>query len=45
MKSQFSIRAVVAAGLFAASLNSFAATPAAAQLEACVARAEHGLRD
>ena len=43
MNSQFSLRAVVAAGLFAASLNSFAAPPAAAELEACMARAEHGL--
>ena len=39
----FSTRAVIAAGLLATSLNSVAATPADAELEACVARAEHGL--
>ena len=37
------MRAIVAAGWFAASLNSFAATPAEAELDACVARAERGL--
>lgn len=43
MKRQFNTHAVVAASLLAASLNSVAAIPGDAELDACVVRAEQGL--